>query len=272
MNQSGTDRARYTLAYLRRQLTTGVWPVGSRIPIEPELAAELGVGRSTLREAVRSLASMGMLETLPGRGTFVRSSTPSSALLSEFLADYTLEELLSYRRALDVEAAQQASQHRGEDDLVALEAALQRSLEKRHCTAFSTPESDAELAGRFHYLIIDAAKNRLLASLYAGVTDQLNSPVHVGRLTHAADADTMQAEHERIFDAIKRRDFIDAVHAMADHVDNDLVIITPDEQIIPPLTRTRTQQERIDSARESEISRTSDDVSRTAEQGCPRSV
>lgn len=253
--QSGTERARNTLAYLRRHITTGVWPVGSRIPIESELAASLGVGRSTIREAVRSLASMGMLETLPGRGTFVRSNTPSSVLLTEFLADYTLEELLSYRRALDVEAAQQAAHHRNEGDIVALEGAVAKALERQHCTAFATEESDAELAGRFHYLIFDAAKNRLLASLYAGITDRLNAPEHVGRLTHAADAATMQAEHEKILEAITRGDFIDAAHAMADHVDNDLVISTPDEEIIPPLTRSRRQQKRIDTARETDRER-----------------
>src|SRR5690625_3753030 len=101
---SGTERARRTLAYLRRQITTGAWPVGSRIPIEPELTEILGVGRATVREAVRSLASIGMLETRPGRGTFVRSATPTSSVLTEFLTAYTLEELLSYRRALEVEA------------------------------------------------------------------------------------------------------------------------------------------------------------------------
>src|SRR5690606_4825801 len=93
VTSSGTERARRTLAYLRRKITTGEWAVGTRIPIEPELAETLGVGRSTIREAVRSLASIGMLETLPGRGTFVRSSTPTSAVLAEFLTAYTLEEL-----------------------------------------------------------------------------------------------------------------------------------------------------------------------------------
>ena len=59
----------------------------------------------------------------------------------------------------------------------------------------------------------------------------------------------MQDEHERIVDAVRRGDFIDAVHAMADHMDNDLVIITPDDEIIPPLRRSVDDQERIDAAR-----------------------
>lgn len=251
--QHGTERARKTLDFLRRQITTGEWKVGDRIPIEPELAAQLGVGRSTIREAVRSLASMGMLETLPGRGTFVRSNTPSSALLTEFLQAYTLEELLSYRRALDIEAAQQAALHRTDEDVEALETAVATELRRRHCTAFATEETAGELASRFHYLLFDAAKNRLLASLYAGITDQLNRPEYRERLGHASDAATMQAEHERIVDAIRRRDFIDAVHAMADHVDHDLVVRTPDDEIIPPLRRPESAQARIDEARQARI-------------------
>lgn len=191
----GSERARTTLAYLRRQITTGAWEVGSRIPIEPELAETLGVGRSTIREAVRSLASIGMLETLPGRGTFVRSSAPTSSVLNEFLTAYTLEELLSYRRALEIEAAQQAALHRTAEDIEALEAAVANAVQRDHCPAHGSPETTAELAARFHYLLFDAAKNRLLASLYAGINDRLAAPGHVERLRHAGDAATMQAEH-----------------------------------------------------------------------------
>ena len=248
--QNGTERARNTLASLRRNITTGVWPVGARLPIESELAASLGVGRSTIREAVRSLASMGMLETLPGRGTFVRSSSPSSTLLTEFLSEYTLEELLSYRRALEVEAAQQAAHHRTDADIAALEAAVSDTLKSQLCPVVSTGRMDAGAAGRFHALIFDAARNRLLASLYGGITDRLSTPENIARLSHVSDAAAMQQEHENILDAIRRGDFIDAVHAMADHVDNDLVILTPDEEIIPALPRSRRQQERIDAARE----------------------
>lgn len=246
---SGTERARTTLAYLRRQITTGEWAVGSRIPIEPELAETLAVGRSTIREAVRSLASIGMLETLPGRGTFVRSSTPTSTVLLEFLSAYTLEELLSYQRALEIEAAQQAALHRSDEDIAALEAAVAVRVSLAHCPAHGDAEATDELASRFHYLLFDAAKNRLLASLYAGIVEKLNEPENRARLTHAGDSASMQREHERIVEAVRRADFIDAVHAMADHMDNDLVIVTPGDEIIPPLRRSADDQERIEAAR-----------------------
>ncbi len=254
-NSTGSDRARSTLAYLRRHITTGSWPVGSRIPIEPELAEQIGVGRSTVREAVRSLASMGMLETLPGRGTFVRSAAPTSTLLNDFLNDFTLEEILSYRRALEMEAAQQASQHRTDEDLAALEQAAIAEKGCTRCPVLMNGSESSAFESRFHMLLFDAAKNRLLASLYAGTNDQLRTPAHRGRLANVATASEMERDHARILDAIRRRDFIDAVHSMADHVDHDVVIVNDNHEVIPPMPRTPEQQQRIDQVREDSAAR-----------------
>lgn len=248
---TGSERARATLAYLRRQIATGEWPVGARIPIEPELAEQTGVGRSTVREAVRSLASMGMLETLPGRGTFVRSATPTSALLNEFLADFTLEEILSYRRALEIEAAQQAANHRSEQDLDALELALAEEAGCTRCPVLGLTDGadDSAFDSKFHRLIFDAAKNRLLAALYAGINDQLRTPKHRGRLANVAAGADMERDHRRILDAIRSSDFIDTVHAMAAHVDHDVVIVNDQHEIVPPMLRTPEQEQRIEATR-----------------------
>ncbi|CAG7622297.1 FadR/GntR family transcriptional regulator [Leucobacter soli] len=253
--KTGSERARNTLAYLRRHITTGTWPVGTRIPIEPELAEQIGVGRSTVREAVRSLASIGMLETLPGRGTFVRSAAPTSTLLNEFLNDFTLEEILSYRRALEIEAAQQAALHRSEDDLVALEQAAVEEQGCTRCPVLMNGSESSAFDSRFHRLLFDAAKNRLLASLYAGTNDQLRTPAHRGRLANVATASEMERDHARVLDAIRRRDFIDAVHSMADHVDHDVVIVNDRQEVVPALARTPEQQQRIDVAREADAQR-----------------
>ena len=109
----------------------------------------------------------------------------------------------------------------------------------------------------FHRLIFDAAKNRLLAALYAGTNDQLRTPAHRGRLANVATASEMERDHARILDAIRRRDFIDTVHAMADHVDHDVVIITDRHTVVPALERTPEQQERIDIARKADEQRVS---------------
>lgn len=245
MPPTGSERARATLSYLRRKITTGEWAIGKRIPIEPELAEQMGVGRSTVREAVRSLANMGMLETLPGRGTFVRSATPTSALLNEFLSAFTLEEILSYRRALEIEAAQQATIHRTEEDLSALRQAATQEQGCSMCPIATAGNANPGFESQFHLLLFDAAKNRLLAALYAGINEQLRSPQHRGRLANINSAAEMEHYHQKLLEAIERRDFIDAVHAMAAHVDHDIVIVTSDQEVVPALARTESQQQRI---------------------------
>ena len=107
---------------------------------------------------------------------------------------------------------------------------------------------DTAFDSRFHRLVFDAAKNRLLAALYAGINDRLRTPEHRGRLANVATGAEMERDHARVLDAIRRQDFIDAVHAMVNHVDHDVVIVNDQHEVIPPLARTPEQQQRINEA------------------------
>lgn len=225
MASSGTELARTTLAYLRGKIASGEWPIDSRIPIEPELMAELGVGKTTVREAVRSLASLGMLETLPGRGTFVRSRTPITQVLTEYLADYTLGEIQSYRRALEIEAVQLAAQHRTEDHLARMRDTLAFDMDADGYVDedYPTEYEGGNPTSHFHMLIIEASGSRLLPGLYAGAMNAIRAEVDRGQVGYGATPELRHDDHARILDAITRRDVPGAAHAMALHVDRDLV-------------------------------------------------
>lgn len=216
MHLSGSDRAQQTLGFLRRKITSGEWPVNSKIPVEAELMQLIGVGKTTVREAVRSLASMGMLETLPGRGTFVRSRTPVSSVLTEFLSAYEPAEILLYRRALEVEAARLAALNRTDEHLVALRAARPRKLEVPLIERGRAP-------GQFHALLFEASGSRLLQGLYAGVMASIRRAVNRGDLLVAADEHERQRDHDEILAAIEEQDAERAAEAMAAHVNRDLV-------------------------------------------------
>ena len=224
----GSQKARDTLEYLRERIARSEWAVGDLIPKEPELMQLIGVGKSTVREAVRSLAAFGMLETVPGVGTFVRSRTPVSTILTEFLADHDLEEVLVYRRSLEIEAAQHAAVNRSEEQLDRLRAAHERSLERAldpsaeaidSCERSTTP-------GSFHLLVVEASGSRLLLDLYLGVMSVLERANTDGRVILGTTADTMRADHGAVLAAIEARDVRSAAHSMALHVDRDLGLRT----------------------------------------------
>jgi DNA-binding FadR family transcriptional regulator len=63
------------LEQLRQRITQGTWAIGERLPTEPELAAELGISRNTVREAMRVLAFSGLIEVRQGDGSYLRSMT-----------------------------------------------------------------------------------------------------------------------------------------------------------------------------------------------------
>lgn len=69
------------IAALRAQITSGEWPVGSRIPTEPELVEQLGVARNTVREAVRALAHNGLLDIRQGSGTYVVATSELAGVM-----------------------------------------------------------------------------------------------------------------------------------------------------------------------------------------------
>lgn len=188
----------------------------------------IGVGKSTVREAVRTLANLGMLETLPGIGTFVRSRTPASSVLTDHLADYDLGEILVYRRALEVEAAQQAARNRSDEQLAVLRAAHERDLQ-------TDPDAPRTIErgvtpGSFHHLLLEASGSRLLPSLYTGVMAAIRRAMDRGKVVYGARHDLRTLDHEQILLAIQDRDVSRAAHATAAHVDRDLVPVERQEE------------------------------------------
>ncbi|HEY0186284.1 MAG TPA: FCD domain-containing protein [Cellulomonas sp.] len=221
---SGSKKAVDTFNALRRRIMTGEWPINSRIPREPELMELLGVGKSTVREAVRSLANLGMLETVRGVGTFVRSRVPASDVFHEQLLGYPLAEVLDYRSALEIEAAQRAAARRSPEQLARLRAALDRDIAAGPQVP-QTPER-GRTPGSFHHLLVEAAGVSLLTDVYTAVMSTIRLAAIRGDVVHGAPRELRLRDHELIFRAIEAQDIAGAAHVTALHVDNDLVLGT----------------------------------------------
>jgi len=160
------------IAQLQAQITSGEWAVGTRLPPEPELAATLGVGRNTLREAVLALVHAGLLERRQGSGTYVVGAHELAGAVARRVADAHLAEVLEVRRAFEVEAARLASLRRTPPNLVALDGALAtREAAWRSGDAAAFVEADVVL----HQTVVAAAHNRILAELYADFSSAIRS-------------------------------------------------------------------------------------------------
>src|SRR5262249_35945478 len=107
-------------------ITSGEWPVGTRIPPENTLVGRLGVSRNTVREALRSLVHTGLLEARPGDGTYVRAPSELEAPLMRRARRARLEEAVEVRSLLEQHAARLAAVRRKSDDVRRLRALLQQ--------------------------------------------------------------------------------------------------------------------------------------------------
>jgi GntR family transcriptional regulator, transcriptional repressor for pyruvate dehydrogenase complex len=157
---------------LREQITSGAWPVGTRLPSEAALAAGLGVGRSTIREAIRALASTGMVESRQGAGTFVRAAEAAEVGLETRLRRAAVLDVYEVRHALEHQASRLAATRRDADDLARLEAALDR---RQTALAVARDATFVEADLAFHQAVVEAAHNPILTELFTSMTSALRS-------------------------------------------------------------------------------------------------
>jgi DNA-binding FadR family transcriptional regulator len=200
---------------LREQITSGAWPVGSRLPSEASLAAELGVGRSTIREAIRALASTGMVESRQGAGTFVRSAAGRDVGLETRLRRAALLDVYEVRHALELEAGRLAATRRDADDL----ARLQDTLDRRQSALAVAKDAtfvEADLA--FHQAVVDAAHNPILTELFASFTSALREAMFDVFADRELQLDATPA-HLELAAAIRAGDPPSAAAATSAHLD-----------------------------------------------------
>ncbi|QJI30872.1 FadR family transcriptional regulator [Pseudomonas sp. ADAK18] len=149
------------LEQLRHRITEGKWAIGERLPTEPELSAELGISRNTVREAMRVLAFSGLIEIRQGDGSYLRSMTdPLGAMKA--LSHCTLAQAQETRQILETEAIGLAALRRTDEDLQGLREALKTSGEHYHGDLEHYISCDLV----FHRRLVDAAHNPALSELY----------------------------------------------------------------------------------------------------------
>ncbi|MFD0408301.1 FadR/GntR family transcriptional regulator [Kitasatospora sp. NPDC127116] len=152
------------IAQLRAQITSGEWPVGSRIPTEAALVEQLGVARNTVREAVRALAHNGLLDIRQGSGTYVLATSELAGVMHRRFADADQGQVAELRSALETSAAALAARRRTAHDLELLDGALARREAAWHSGG---AEDFVQADAAFHQAVVAAAHNDVLLAVYA---------------------------------------------------------------------------------------------------------
>jgi len=203
-----------SVAWLRSQVSEGVWPIGTKIPPEAELAQELGVARNTIREAVRALTHTGVLEVHRGAGTFVRSDTEVDAVFARRLLQAESAETADLRRAIEIEATRLACTRRTAQDIEQLQSALQdRNDALRGASRADYINADY----RFHRTVVHAAHNVLFDELFRCLAAEVKAPIE-----ETADKPSNERRHQahaEVVDAILAGDEKAAIRAALIHLD-----------------------------------------------------
>lgn len=201
---------------LRSRIDSGEWEIGAKLPGETTLAGELGVGRSTVREAVRMLAGLGMLESRQGAGVFLRRSSPRQDW-DRVLRTEEILHVVEVRNTVEIEAARLAATRRDEADL----QALRRALDARSAASGAGAAAfvDADIA--LHRAVVVAAHNPVLTELFETFVPRLRDAMldlmDVREMTASSQPDA--DAHRLLVEAIADGDAEKAARISAEHLE-----------------------------------------------------
>ncbi len=204
---------------IQGMILSGELATGRRIPGQREFAEQLGISRASLREALLTLETLGLVRTEPGRGTFVSPRSANGGLSKWRYADsYRLEEVFQTRVTIELRIAELCAPIVLPDDLAGLSAATDR-MESAYAAGDLLANVDADLD--FHRLIAERCPNRMLVDLYLSVREQLTETQRQP-IPNTAPARMSQsiAEHRAIIAAFTDRDAVSAGAAMRAHIRN----------------------------------------------------
>ena len=191
---------------------------GDKLPSERELVETLGVSRSSIRDAIRSLELMGMVEPRQGAGTIVREMSSESLgnPLSNALRrkEELIGELLDFRKMLEPQLAARAATQVSPGQISEMEQILKRQEAKLRAGETTVVE-DSE----FHYAIALAAGNSVVLKVLDTLMDLLRDSRRRSLQVEGRPQKSLGA-HRRILAAIKRRDAKGAETAMWQHIEN----------------------------------------------------
>ena len=183
---------------LEKMIESGEYAVGEKIPTEIELMDIFSVSRNTLREAIHSLTSAGVLEVRQGDGTYVLSNNRFNANMSKEYAQASLSDIKEARNSLELSIVYLAAQRRTPEDLKLI---TEKYLNRSGLAETSKENTLADM--EFHMAIAEASHNKILFDLYRSISVHLENQIAERQLMTKMDCEAIDTLHQKLFLAIK---------------------------------------------------------------------
>jgi GntR family transcriptional repressor for pyruvate dehydrogenase complex len=219
-----TTLAASVFEQLISHVVNGDWKPGDRIPPERELCQQLGIARTSLREALKAMELVGMLDSRVGDGTFVcpRSEFLARPLLWAFTGtdETELRDVMEARVLLERDLAGLAAERGSEDEIAKIGDAV-RAM--RDSVASGTLMIEADM--RFHLAVAEAAHNGVLQNAVQLLRNLMRHWINLKLLIPNVPTRVLN-QHDQIYEAIRRRDAEAARAAMRKHLEDTMRLVT----------------------------------------------
>ena len=205
---------------IKEMIYTGQLKRGDKLPSERELRAQLHVSRASIREAFRVLEMIGLIESRPGEGTFIKDSQDSIGLeplsLILMLEDNLSLELLELRRLLEIESVQLAADRATEEELEEI-----NKYNKILADSAGHEDYSIKADSMFHFTIAKASKNKVLYDVMMAISEAMDFHIKYTRTKLVSEKTSMMKfveHHHNIYMALKERNKGKAAEEMKTHL------------------------------------------------------
>jgi GntR family transcriptional repressor for pyruvate dehydrogenase complex len=209
-------------------ITSGQLQIGDRLPSGQQMAQQMGVSRTVIREAIKTLEEKGLVRTVTGSGTYVSRVDPNtlSDSISLLIQQHgsSFEHFYEFRRILEVEIAALAAARATPEDVLSLERAVEctKEIAAQIQTDPDRSEDFVQADLEFHNLLARATHNPLLLVVQEVAPEQLLDFIRLTARAEGAVEKTLD-DHERILGAVKTRDTKRCRQLMKEHIDRGML-------------------------------------------------
>lgn len=205
--------------YVLEEIRSGRVRAGERLPTEKQLTESLEVSRTCVREAIKSLESLGLVRVRPRVGAIVQEPTAGNLLgaeqFSREIQNGHADQLLEFRLIVEVGLASLAAEHADKRDVAAMQLALDRYREE--LKNFKAVDCHTDMA--FHEELARASRNPLGQSVWRMISARLAEVLEKNSVVPDVYPNTLR-DHERIFRAVQEHNPAKARKAMREHLLN----------------------------------------------------